>query len=138
MRMILRCSRASELRYRECNRTEQTAGIVIVSSWSAFLVGYTVIRGRQKQLCRSFDTDNRKDTEGNQKSRRPAVHHDLSVRRATDALRDITDIAAAPIVAGAIDSSPEYDGLDGLNLGNGIGGLAVVYIPAAAVRATRL
>ena len=123
----------------ECDRAEQTAGVVVVSSGGAFLIGNAVIRSLNEKLRRSYDPYYRKDTKGHVYSRTVIGCAKLAVKEAVDHVGKLVTLASASASAHAfLDLSTENDGLNSLyNRGrivvaNGIAsaGSAIVVIGA--------
>lgn len=122
----------TELGYGESNRSEQTAGVVIVASGRALLVGYTVIGRIDQQLCGALNADHREDTQRDEQTHRAVAQYDIAVGRATQGVRNIADVTATAVRAAAFNPCAEQNRLDGLNLYDGLGVLAVVAVAGSA------
>ena len=121
----------SKLSCGECDRSEQCTGIVVICCSVALLVGYAVIGCMNKKLSRTFHSDNREYTKGNQKPRTVGVKDKLLAKSVTNTVRQICVICSTART-GAIsirDLCAENDGINRFNNSNGIvcSGLHIAY-----------
>ncbi len=131
-RLCLGGCAGTELGYGKSNRSEQAAGVIVVASGRALLVGHAVISRANEELCGTLNADDREQPQRDEQPCRAVGQYDIAVGRAAKLLGDVIDIAAAAVTAAALNPRSEQNRLDGLYLDHGIRGLAVVTVAGGA------
>ena len=132
---ISKASGASKLIGWECYCAEERAGIVVVCSTCAFLIGYTVIGCINKELRWTYHSDYGEDAKGYENSWACACGYKLITERGADAVGDI-DIFVATAGTMAITvgyTGCQYNGLNGFYDGGRIVCRCGIGIAAATV-----
>ena len=109
----------AEFVYGKGDRAEETARIFIVGLWNAFFVRYAVIRCVDKDLCRSFKSYNRENSDRDiQTVASIPVQKQFAVRSLTELLRDFHAVRASARILFANDLRVENNRLNSFNLCN--------------------
>jgi hypothetical protein len=91
--LAIRCAHASESGHRKSNGSKKIAGVIITGT-GTFLIGHTVIGCLNKQLRRSYYSDDREDAEGNVYRRSVIRGTELTVKHAIDSIGKLVALTA--------------------------------------------
>ena len=134
---------SAELLYRERNRSEECARVFVVRTAYAFFFGNAVIGCLHEDLRRSYDSDNREDTKGNEDLRAGRIVYERSVKVSTDGIGNFGNgcgTALARTSAFAVNARAENQGLYGFYNRNrciATAGIDVCYVASTVLRRRR-
>ena len=135
--VLRRTVSTSELRYGERDASEESTGIIVVCSLSAFLIGHAIVGSVNKKLCGTDYSYYREDSEGNVDLRSCGISDETIAEYVSHTLGNIR-IFAAGTGAGASAFGhlrAENNGLNGFNDCGGSVGCCRIQVTNAAIRA---